>query len=113
MNIEIGAQVLVTTDNWFFAADGKSYRAIWGTVRAIRDDKETLGIKTNARSTNWYAEIGDTLVAGCQIHYAVRCGQPPPEKVADYKTMDSGLVVEFQKPSDIWNADASGSHNGQ
>lgn len=65
MNIEIGSRVLVTVDNWFVGPDGRSYKAIFGTVRAIRSDQETLGVRTNAKSTNWYAEIGNATVAGC------------------------------------------------
>ena len=72
MNIQIGKKALITTDNWFHAPDGNTYRAVHGTVRAVRSDADTLGVKTNARSTNWYVEIGNMTVAGCQIHYAIR-----------------------------------------
>jgi hypothetical protein len=72
--IQLGDKVLVTTDNWFIAPDGEQYRAVFGTVKGIHRDEEMLGIKTNARSTNWYAEIGNVLIAGCQIHYAVIAG---------------------------------------
>lgn len=47
----------------------------------ILKDEDTLGIKTNARSTNWYAFVGDEekgiIVAGCQIHYACICNNKP------------------------------------
>jgi len=72
MSIKIGDKALITTDLWFFAPDGQQYRAVFGTVKAIRSSEETLGIKTNARSTNWYVEIGDVILAGCQIHYAIK-----------------------------------------
>lgn len=72
MSINIGDKVLITTDRWFFAPDGQSYMAVHGTVRAVKSDAETLGIKTNARSTNWYIEVGNTTIAGCQIHYAIK-----------------------------------------
>lgn len=74
--MNIGSQVLITCDNWFYAPDGQSYRAVWGTVKGIRQDSDVLGIKTNARSTNWYLEIGNMILAGCQIHYALECGKP-------------------------------------
>lgn len=82
LNIEPGQKALITTDNWFFAPDGKSYRAVFGTVHAVRSAEETLGIKPNAKSTNWYVEIGNMTIAGCQIHYAVRtdtCHNGPSE----------------------------------
>lgn len=69
--MNIGDKVLVTTDNWFFAPDGETYKAVFGTVKGVFDDQQALGIKTNARSTNWYVQIGDMMIAGCQIHYAI------------------------------------------
>ena len=65
MNIKIGDKVLITTDNWFFGKDGIQYRAVYGTVKSIANDVDILGIKTNAKSTNWYVEIGDMVIAGC------------------------------------------------
>src|SRR3546814_15952739 len=70
--VSVGDQALITTDNWFYAPDGKSYRAAFGTVKAIRSSEIALGVKTNSKSTNWYVEVGNMLIAGCQIHYAVR-----------------------------------------
>lgn len=73
---------LITTDSWFIAPDGKSYKAVWGKVE-IYSDEETLGIKTNDKSTNWYAIVGEAgqgrrvVVAGCQIRYACVCIEKP------------------------------------
>ena len=71
MNMEIGKRVLITTNEWFLTPDGKSCKGVYGTVKNILSSEETLGVKTNSKSTNWYVEIGDMLVAGCQIHYAI------------------------------------------
>jgi hypothetical protein len=68
----VGQKFLITTDEWFFAPDGESYKAVFGTVRALLSDSEVLGIKTNAKSTNWYVHIGNMFVAGCQVHYATQ-----------------------------------------
>jgi len=66
---------LVTTDQWFYAPNGKKYRAVFGNVEIVEDS--FLGVKTNRQSTNWYAKIGNennhVIVAGCQIQYAVKC----------------------------------------
>lgn len=97
--MNIGSTILITCDNWFFAPDGQSYRAVWGTVKAVRADNEVLGLKTNARSTNWYVEIGNMVVAGCQIHYAIKCGVP---HFGDCKNDDRGDL-----PSRIYNADVT------
>jgi hypothetical protein len=72
---------IVTTDNWFYAPDGNSYKAVWGEVRILEDT--VLGIKTNKNSSNWYAMVGSeenhVIVAGCQIHYATRCEREPAQ----------------------------------
>jgi len=67
----IGKKVLVTTDNWFYGPDGYSYRGVYGTLNAILEDNQLLGVQTNRHSTNWYLSVGDVLIAGCQIHYCV------------------------------------------
>lgn len=70
---------LITCDSWFTAPDGQLYTAAWGDVEIVSD--ALLGIKTNARSANWYAKVGSedmhVIIAGCQIHYAVRCEDRP------------------------------------
>jgi hypothetical protein len=105
VGIVIGDKVLITTDAWFHCPDGNEYRAVWGTLRAIRSDEETLGIRTNARSTNWYAEVGNMTLAGCQIHYAIKCDKPNLGEAKDW-AMEEGKVVKFSRPSRIFNADA-------
>ena len=72
MSNMIGCKVLITTDAWFFAPDGEMYRAVFGTVKGILNTEDALGIKTNSGSTNWYVQIGNTMIAGCQIHYVIR-----------------------------------------
>jgi len=70
---------IVTTDNWFYAPDGNSYKAVWGEVEIVEDT--FLGIKTNRNSSNWFAKVGNennhVVIAGCQIHYATKCEQTP------------------------------------
>ncbi len=107
-NIEVGKKALITCDNWFYAPDGRSYRAVFGTVRAVKGDQQTLGIKTNARSTNWYVEIGSMLIAGCQIHYALRTDTAITGMVSDFREVD-GKVIEFDRPSYIFDADMNGA----
>lgn len=106
MNIEVGSKVLVTTDNWFYAPDGRQYRAAFGTVKAILSSEETLRVKTNAKSTNWYVEIGDLTVAGCQIHYVVRTDKCKLDIGKSYRVSEGGESIEFTTPSDIYDADA-------
>lgn len=85
----LGNKFLITTDNWFFAPDGRQYRAVWGKVNVFSSD-DTLGIKTNMRSTNWYVIVGEgnkqVVIAGCQVHYATMCNeQPNTENIEESK----------------------------
>lgn len=105
MNIEVGKKALITTDCWFIAPDGKQYRSVFGTVKAVQSSEETLGVRTNARSTNWYVEIGCVTLAGCQIHYAIRTDHCNLEPAEDYAVSNGELKI-FIKPSSIFDADA-------
>lgn len=102
--ISVGDKVLVTVDNWFRAPDGRSYNAVFGIVKAISGDQETLGIRTNARATNWYATIGNVLIAGCQIHYALKTDECNTDQIEDFRE-ENGVVKTFIRPSYIYRAD--------
>ncbi len=100
-----GEKYLITTSNWFFAPDGESYRAVFGTIKGIYNDENTLGIKTNDKSTNWYVVIGNMIVAGCQIHYAIKTETvsfDPPNREIEF---GGRLSVEKQPTTRIYNAD--------
>lgn len=81
--MKVGENFLISTDNWFFAPDGKQYRAVFGKVHAITQDT-ALGIKTNRNSTNWYVNIGNMIVAGCQVHYAIRTDNCSFDEYSEY-----------------------------
>ena len=72
MKLKIGEKYLITTDEWFVAPDGQQYKSAFGTFKKIHNDFETLGIKTNRGSANWFVEIGNIMIAGCQIHYVTK-----------------------------------------
>ena len=99
---------LITTDNWFYAPDGRQYKSVWGQVEIVEDS--ILGIKTNRNSSNWYIKIGSetkyVIVAGCQIHYAVKCDEKPnTDIVEDYHTSPEVGMKDFIRPSQIWSAE--------
>ena len=99
---------LISTDNWFLAPDGRQYKAVWGDVTLLGDD--FLGIKTNRNASNWYAKVGSNdnhvIVAGCQIHYAVRSEQPPNiNDVPDYQVHE-GKIMNVFRPTHIYLAQA-------
>lgn len=98
---------LITTDNWFYAPDGKQYRSVWGDIQIVSDS--ILGIKTNVRSSNWFAKIGSednhVIVAGCQIHYACKSeNKPSLESVEDY-TVGSGSFLNYSRPTSVYIAE--------
>lgn len=104
--MEIGSTYLITTDNWFLAPDGQQYRAVFGTVHGIHNDEGTLGIETNDRSTNWYLEIGNMTIAGCQIHYVLRTDNVDFEALPISHVEHGGRVIAQLLPkSHIYNAD--------
>ena len=99
---------LITTDDWFFAPDGKQYKAVWGNVEILEDT--FLGVKTNRNSANWFAKVGSeqnhVIVAGCQVHYATRCEEKPYTGLTeDWKLDDQAGVIVFEKPSSIYIAE--------
>jgi len=108
VKIETGVKYLITTDNWFMAPNGRLYKAAFGTVHGTLSDEEALGIKTNSRSTNWFVSIGNLLIAGCQIHYAVRTDECNLGQVQDQRIQsDNTTVVDVVRDVDIYFADAS------
>ncbi len=105
MKCELGEKYLITTDNWFIAPDGNSYRAVFGTIHAIKNDSEVLGIKTNRGSTNWYILIGNMMIAGCQMHYCVKTdsiNDRPPTRSIEF---EGKLYLTKEDRSNIFNAD--------
>ena len=75
---------LITTTEWFLAPDGEQYRAVWGKCKLLTTE-DIFSFKPSRPSTNWFANVGNDdksmIVAGCQIHYAIRCDERPLEKL--------------------------------
>tara|TARA_R110000796_G_scaffold149082_3_gene265964 strand:- start:481 stop:792 length:312 start_codon:yes stop_codon:yes gene_type:complete len=98
---------LITTDSWFYAPDGLKYRSAWGTINIL--DDSVLGLRTNKGSTNWYASIGgnnkEIIVAGCQIHYAVKCDNKPNIGKVDEFHYDNGAERLINRPTEIYIAE--------
>ena len=104
MQLVKGETYLITCDNWFMAPDGESYKGVWGTFKGIHNDSETLGIKTNRGSTNWYAELGNMFIAGCQIHYAIKSTGFDANGAIREIVHEGKLAIE-EAPSRIYNSD--------
>jgi len=99
----MNGKYLITTDNWFTAPDGKQYKAVWGETKIVEDI--FLGVKTNRNSSNWFAFVGDetnhVIIAGCQIHYAVKCDKPNTQDIDDYSIND-GKCNKYIRPTQIY-----------
>ena len=98
---------LITTDAWFYAPNGQKYKSAWGTVEIVEDSM--LGVKTNRGSTNWYAKVGSEdkhiIIAGCQIHYAVKCDTLPNTESVKELTYSETACNEINRPSEIYIAE--------
>ena len=100
---------LITTDSWFIAPDGLQYKAAWGIVEILQDS--FLGVKTNGRSANWFAKVGSeskhVIIAGCQIHYGVRCkDEPKNHKIEDFRVnKDNSGVNYYDRPGYVYIAE--------
>lgn len=106
LNIAVGEKALITVDNWFYGPDGRQYRAVFGTVKAVRTAEDSLGVRPNGKSTNWYLEIGNMTIAGCQIHYAMRTDICSFSLAKDW-TVDAGRLAEYERPCVIYNGDGA------
>jgi hypothetical protein len=106
INISVGEKILVTTDHWFYAPDGKQYRAVWGTVKGVYTTEQALGVKPNAKSMNWYACIGNMTIAGCQIHYAIKTDYVDFGHVRRTLYDVPNGAKEVKHETEIYNADS-------
>lgn len=105
MEIFKGDKVLITAENWFYGPDGKQYKGVFGTVKGVFDAEKTLGVRPNAKSTNWYVQVGNMVLAGCQVHYIIKTNQCELGNITDWNNHE-GKVVLNETPSKIYNADA-------
>jgi hypothetical protein len=115
MQNKIGKNVLCTTESWFLAPDGREYKAVFGKLKGIHSSEKTLGFSPNRTHTNWFLEIGNMSIAGCQIMYVVETAEVNMDEVFDY---DQTKIVEqkissrregdeaqrFYRPTKIYDA---------
>lgn len=106
MNTLLGKKVLATCQNWFVGPDGKDYKAIYGTLKAVTEASKSVGFIPNRAHANWFYEIGTMVVMGCQVMYLVECSVPPPASPTVNWTCDatSGFK-EYNRPCIIYFAD--------
>jgi hypothetical protein len=95
--IKNGQKYVITTNDWFIAPDGHIYKAAWGTCQ-VRSIKEVFSFEPLRPSTNWYLTVGgdgrEVIIAGCQIHYAVRSEEIPNDKKLGETYIDKNTGLE-------------------
>jgi hypothetical protein len=97
----IDQKVLITTQGWFYGPDGKQYKAIWGTLKAVHEAGKSLGFIPNRSHANWFIEVGEMIIMGCQVMYLIRCDNKPETGfVGDYSVKENGLL-EYERPGHI------------
>lgn len=74
------------------------------------NDKTALGIETNRNSTNWYLRVGSNenhiIIAGCQVHYAIKCeNEPNTSKIDDWQADVANGIKEYKRPGSIYIAE--------
>lgn len=101
----INKKVLITTSGWFYGADGKMYRAVHGTLKGVHESGKTLGFIPNRSHANWYIEIGELVIMGCQVMYVLECETVHTGRVSDYTTDGQGEkgITEFERPTAIYS----------
>jgi hypothetical protein len=100
----IGQNVLITTSQWFYGPDGKSYRAVWGKLIDVYESKNVFGFTPNRNHTNWMLQVGNMVIMGCQVMYCIKTDTRPSELVNDFST-EGGKVTEFIRPTFIYIAE--------
>jgi len=96
----IGKKVLVTTQGWFYGKDGRSYRAAHGTLKAVHEAGKSLGFIPNRAHANWFIEIGEMIIMGCQVMYVLECETVHDGPVPEWSTENQGEkgISEYQRP---------------
>lgn len=100
----IGKNVLITTAAWFYAPDGTIHRSVWGELKAIHEASKVLGFHPSRAHANWYIEIGDMIITGCQVNYMVLCENKPDitKKVKSFSTTAEHGLKEFEEPNTVY-----------
>jgi len=77
-----GKIYLLTTDEYFYAPNVLSYRAVWGRC-FVHNFQENFTFPAKGHA-NFFVVVGSetleddsVLIAGCRINYAFACEKPP------------------------------------
>lgn len=87
-----------------YGKDGRSYRGVHGTLKAVHEAGSTLGFIPNRSHANWFIEIGEMIIMGCQVMYIIECENVNTGSVTDWTTEGSGEkgIKEYERPTAIY-----------
>lgn len=102
MHDYIGKNVLVTTEDWFIAPDGKDYKAVYGVLKGVHEAGKTLGFIPNRSHANWFLEVGNVTIMGCRVRYVVRTDERPPNTRSLGWTTHDGELKQYERPCMIY-----------
>lgn len=98
----INKKVLITTSSWFFGKDGKQYKAIHGTLKGVHEAGKTLGFIPNRAHANWYFEIGEMIIMGCQVMYVLETEIVNTGDIDEWVNHDEHGYKIVNKPTSIY-----------
>lgn len=98
----INQKVLISTNDWFVGPDGKDHRAVWGTLKGVHEAGKHLGFIPNRAHANWFYEVGEIIIMGCQVKYMCLCPDQPKTDVRAWKLSESdNYPKEYDAPFKI------------
>ena len=101
----IGKNVLITTQDWFVAPNGSEYKACYGELKGVHEAGKTLGFIPNRSHANWYIEIGNMIIMGCQVMYVIEAPERPNFSIAKaWSSIPEGGIKEYERPCLIYDA---------
>lgn len=103
MKDHIGKNCLVTCQNWFTAPDGKQYISVFGKLKAVHEAGKTLGFIPNRSHANWFIEIGNMIIMGCQVMYFIQTDDVNFGNVDDWSVKEE-KTFSYNRPTKIYNA---------
>jgi hypothetical protein len=98
----VGEKVLITLASWFYGSDGTAYRAIFGTVKGLKNAIDALDLVPDRPPV--FLEIGRITVTLSQIEATIKTDTCEFGKVTDY-TVGDGKYLEYERKCLIYNAD--------
>lgn len=91
---------LVTSNKWFVTPDGTEKRAVWGEVEIVK--YKDYGITPAEGHAEYMLKVGTeenhVFIAGCHVHYLVKCKRPIDESSFKIIEHNTGEMISRKNP---------------